>query len=164
MNCILRGVRVIDPAVGVDLPGQDVWLSEGRIIAMYRHIDEGTVPVIDLTRGPGQSPCVLAPGFIDLHAHLREPGDGRAETVASGARAAAAGGFTHVLSMANTDPTIDSPERVAQACARAADAVVQVMVTAAVSVDLGGTEMVDVAGCAAAYARDILPVPVAATA
>jgi dihydroorotase len=152
VNCILRGVRVIDPAVGVDLPGQDVWLSEGRIIAMYRHIDAGTVPVIDLTRGPGQSPCVLAPGFIDLHAHLREPGDEGSETVASGARAAAAGGFTHVLSMANTDPPADSPERVAQACDRAATAVVQVMVTAAVSVGLGGTEMVDVAGCAAAGA------------
>jgi len=152
VNCILRGVRVIDPAVGLDLPGQDVWLSEGRIIAMYRRIDEGTVPVIDLTPAPGQSPCILAPGFIDLHAHLREPGDEAAETVASGAIAAAAGGFTHVVAMANTDPPTDTPERVAQGCARAATVTVQVMVSAAATRGLAGNELVDVAGCAAAGA------------
>ncbi|HEY8675736.1 MAG TPA: dihydroorotase [Candidatus Dormibacteraeota bacterium] len=152
MNCILRGVRVIDPAARLDLAGQDVWLSEGRIIAMYRQIDEGTVPVIDLTPAPGQSPCILAPGFIDLHAHLREPGDEAAETVASGARAAAAGGFTHVVAMANTDPPVDTPERVARACLRAASAPVRVMVTAAVTRGLEGAELVDIAGCAAAGA------------
>lgn len=147
MNCILRGVRVIDPAAAVDSPGQDVWLSEGRIIAMYRRIDEGTVPVIDLTRAPGQSPCILAPGFIDLHTHLREPGDEAAETVQSGARAAAAGGFTRILAMANTDPPVDTPERVAEARARAAAAPIEVMVTAAVTRGLRGEEIVDVAGC-----------------
>jgi dihydroorotase len=152
MNCILRGVRVIDPAARLDLAGQDVWLSEGRIIAMYRQIDEGTVPVIDLTPAPGQSPCILAPGFIDLHVHLREPGDEAAETVASGAMAAAAGGFTHVLAMANTDPPTDTPERVAQACRRAAAAPVQVLVTAAVTRGLDGAELADMAGCADAGA------------
>jgi len=152
MNCILRGVRVIDPAAGLDLAGQDVWLSEGRIIAMYRQIEEGTVPVVDLTPAPGQSPCILAPGFIDLHAHLREPGDEAAETVASGARAAAAGGFTQVVAMANTDPPIDTPERVAQACRRASTAEVQVMVAAAATRGLAGSEVVDIEGCAAAGA------------
>jgi dihydroorotase len=152
VNCILRGVRVIDPAARLDLAGQDVWLSEGRIIAIYRQIEEGTVPVVDLTPAPGQSPCILAPGFIDLHAHLREPGDEAAETVASGARAAAAGGFTHVVAMANTDPPADTPERVAQACRRASTAPVQVMVAAAATRGLAGCEVVDVEGCAAAGA------------
>ncbi len=152
MNCILRGVRVVDPSAGVDLAGQDVWLSEGRIIAMYRRIDEGTVPVVDLTPAPGQSPCVLAPGFTDLHAHLREPGDDAAETLASGARAAAAGGFTCVVAMANTDPPVDTPERVAEACARAAGAPIDVRVVAAASRGLAGTDIVDVAGCASAGA------------
>jgi dihydroorotase len=152
MNCILRGVRVIDPSTGVDLPGQDVWLSEGRIIAMYRRIDEGTVPVVDLTRAPGQSPCILAPGLIDLHVHLREPGDEAAETVLSGARAAAAGGFTRVVTMANTDPPVDTPERVEQARSRAAAAPIEVMVVAAATNALAGAEMVDVAGCARAGA------------
>jgi dihydroorotase len=149
MNCILRGVRVIDPAAGLDVAGQDVWLSEGRIIAMYRQIDEGTVPVIDLTPAPGQSPCILAPGFIDLHAHLREPGDELAETVMTGARAAASGGFTTVVAMANTDPPVDTPERVRQARTRAASAPVHVIVAAAVSRGLAGVDVVDIAGCAA---------------
>ena len=152
MNCILRGVRVIDPATGVDLPEQDVWLSEGRIIAMYRRIDEGTVPVVDLTRAPGQSPCILAPGFVDLHVHLRDPGDERAETVRSGARAAAAGGFTRVAAMANTDPPVDTPQRVEQARARAGDAPVQVMVVAAATRGLAAPSSVDVAGCTRAGA------------
>ena len=152
MNCILRGVRVIDPAGGVDLPGQDVWLSEGRIISIYRSIDEGTVPVIDLTPPPGRPPCILAPGLLDLHAHLREPGDEVAETIASGARAAAAGGFTTVVAMANTQPPVDSPQRVADAVARAATAAVGVLPVAAVTRGLAGAELVDLEGCAAAGA------------
>ncbi|MGH7722456.1 MAG: dihydroorotase [Candidatus Dormibacteria bacterium] len=152
MNCILRGVRVIDPAARLDVAGQDVWLSEGRIIAIYRQIEEGTVPVIDLSPAPGQSPCILAPGLIDLHAHLREPGDEAAETVASGARAAAAGGFTQVVAMANTDPPVDTPERVAEATRRARTVPVDVLVAAAVSRGLAGSELVDIEGCAAAGA------------
>jgi dihydroorotase len=152
VNCILRGVRVLDPGAGLDVVGQDVWLSEGRIIAIYRSIDEGTVPVVDLTPQPGESPCILAPGFIDLHAHLREPGDDAAETVRSGARAAAAGGFTRVVAMANTDPPVDNPARVAQAVTRSAGAAVQVLPAAAATHGLGGREAVDVAACAAAGA------------
>ena len=150
MNCILRGIRVIDPAAGLDVAGQDVWLSEGRIIAIYRDIDAGTVPVIDLSPRPGKPPCILAPGFIDLHAHLREPGDEAAETIRSGAEAAAAGGFTTVVAMANTDPPIDSPERVREAVRRAASAAVQVLPIAAVTIGLGGTTLGDFDGCAAA--------------
>lgn len=152
MNCILRGVRVIDPVAHLDAAGQDVWLSEGRIIAIYKHIGEGTLPVIDLTPAPGATPCILCPGFIDLHAHLREPGDEQAETMQSGARAAAAGGFTHVVAMANTDPPIDSPERVRDAGFRAVAAPVQVLTAAALTRDLAGERLVDMAGCAAAGA------------
>lgn len=152
MNCILRGVRVVDPAAGIDMVGHDVWLSEGRILAIYRTIDEGTVPVIDLTPRPGESPCILAPGFIDLHAHLREPGDEAAETVRSGARAAAAGGFTQVVAMANTDPPIDTPARVAQALTLSTGNAVQVKPVAAATCELAGREAVDIEGCAAAGA------------
>lgn len=152
MNCILRGVRVIDPGHGTDLAGQDVWLSDGRIIAIYRQIDEGTVPVVDLTPAPGRPPCILAPGFVDLHAHLREPGDEAAETVASGAAAAAAGGFTRVVAMANTSPPVDTPERVAAAVARAAGAPAEVLTVAALSRGLLGRELVDIAGCVTAGA------------
>jgi dihydroorotase len=152
MNCILRGVRVIDPLSGLDVAGQDVWISEGRIIAIYRTIEEGTVPVIDLTPAPGASPCILAPGFIDLHTHLREPGDELAETVASGARAAAAGGFAAVVAMANTSPAVDTPGRVRDAVRRGDGAAVRVLPAAAVTAGLAGLELVDVTGCASAGA------------
>ena len=152
MNCILRGVRVIDPSAGTDLAGQDVWISEGRVIAAYRAIDEGTLPVVDLTPAPGRQPFILAPAFIDLHAHLREPGDDAAETMASGAAAAAAGGFGEVLAMANTQPPVDSPERVRAACERAAGLGVTVRTVAAVSRGLEGRDAVDVEACAAAGA------------
>lgn len=152
MNVILRGVRVIDPAASVDLPGQDVWLSEGRIIAMYKQIDEGTVPVVDLTPEPGRPPCILAPGFTDLHAHLREPGDEASESVTTGARAAAGGGFTRVVAMANTDPPVDTPARVADAVARYAGAAATVVAAAALTTGLRGEQLVDIAGCARAGA------------
>lgn len=152
MNCILRGLRVVDPVGATDAAGQDVWLSDGRIIAIYRHIDAGTLPVVDLAPAPGQQPCILAPAFIDVHAHLREPGGEEAETVVSGAAAAAAGGFGTVLAMANTSPPVDTPMRVEQARRVAAGAAVRVLVTAAVSRGLEGVSAVDVAGCAAAGA------------
>ena len=109
MNCILRGVRVIDPLARRDADGQDVWLSEGRIIAIYKHMGEGHLPIIDLTPPAGGTPVILCPGFIDIHTHLREPGDEGAETLHSGSEAAAAGGFTQVMAMANTVPPIDKP-------------------------------------------------------
>jgi len=152
MNCILRGVRVIDPVAGRDAVNQDIWLSEGRIIAIFKHMGESTLPLIDLTPPPGGTPIILCPGFIDLHTHLREPGDEGAETLVSGSRAAAAGGFTQVVSMANTDPPIDTPEAVKKACFRAVSASVQVLTAASVTRGLGGEELVDMEACAEAGA------------
>jgi dihydroorotase len=152
MNCILRGVRVIEPLAHRDAPGQDVWLSEGRIIAIYRHMGEGTLPIIDLTPAPGRPPVILCPGFIDIHTHLREPGDEGAETLHSGSQAAAAGGFTQVLAMANTVPPVDTPERVKEATFRAVAASVQVLTCSALTRGLEGQELVDLEECAAAGA------------
>jgi dihydroorotase len=152
MNCILRGVRVIDPLARRDAEGQDVWLSEGRIIAIYKHMGEGNLPVIDLTPPAGGTPVILCPGFIDIHTHLREPGDEGAETLHTGSQAAAAGGFTQVLAMANTVPPIDSPERVKEATFRAVAASVQVLTGCALTKSLQGEEMVDMEACAAAGA------------
>ena len=152
MNLILRGVRVIDPVARRDAVNQDVWLSEGRIIAIFKHMGESTLPVIDLTPPPGGTPIILCPGFIDLHTHLREPGDEGAETVVSGARAAAAGGFTQVVAMANTVPPIDDPEAVKKASFRSVAAGVQVLTAAALTRGLAGQELVDMEGCAEAGA------------
>lgn len=152
MNFILRGVRVIDPLARMDAHEQDVWIDSGRIVGIYRHIDERAVPVVDLTPAPDAQECVLCPGFIDLHTHLREPGDEDAETVLSGARAAAAGGFTCILAMANTRPPIDTPERVADGYARGANAPVAVLQVAALTQDVAGARLTDIEGCLAAGA------------
>jgi dihydroorotase len=152
VNCILRGVRVLDPLARRDALGQDVWLSEGRIIAIYRRMGEGALPVIDLTPPAGGAPVILCPGFIDLHTHLREPGDEGAETLHSGSRAAASGGFTQVLAMANTVPPIDSPDRVKEATFRAVTASVQVLTGCALTHGLQGQELVDMEACAEAGA------------
>jgi len=147
MNAILRGVRVIDPLGRLDATGQDVWIDAGKILAIYHHIDAAGVPVIDLTPAQGAEPCVLCPGFIDLHAHLRQPGDGEAETLESASRAAAAGGFTHVVAMANTSPPIDTPERVAEARVTASSMPVSILQVAALTRGLAGEELVDIRRC-----------------
>ena len=99
---LIRGGRVIDPSRDTDGPA-DVLVREGKIDAVGRNIpvDRG-VQVLDA------SGKVVAPGLIDLHVHLREPGFEHAETIASGAAAAAAGGFTAVCAMPNTDPVTDT--------------------------------------------------------
>jgi dihydroorotase len=147
VNAILRGVRVIDPLGRLDSAGQDVWIDGGKILAIYHHIDADGVPIVDLTPPEGVEPCVLCPGFIDLHAHLRQPGDEEAETLQSGARAAAAGGYTHVVAMANTTPPIDTPERVAEARVMAANLPVTILQAAALTRGLEGTALVDIKRC-----------------
>jgi dihydroorotase len=99
---LIRGGRVLDPAGDRDAPG-DVLIEAGRIAAVDTDIAADGAEVID-ARG-----CWIAPGFVDLHAHLREPGDEYKEDIASGGRAAVAGGFTAVACMANTNPVNDDP-------------------------------------------------------
>lgn len=103
-SVLIKGGQVIDPASKVNAP-MDVLLRDGRVAELappnkIRGADE----VFD-ARG-----LVVAPGFIDLHVHLREPGQSYKETIASGTAAAAAGGFTSVCCMPNTSPVVDSPD------------------------------------------------------
>ena len=102
MSLLLRGGRVVDPANRIDAL-QDVLIADGRIVRVGPALraPEGT-PVLDVA---GK---VVCPGFIDIHVHLREPGLEYKETIASGTRAAAAGGFTAVACMANTEPVNDN--------------------------------------------------------
>jgi dihydroorotase len=99
---LIRGGRVIDPSRRTDGTA-DVYLADGKIAAVGRNItgDDGAL-IIDAV---GK---VVSPGLIDLHVHLREPGQEDLETVATGAMAAAAGGFSAVCAMPNTDPVLDN--------------------------------------------------------
>ncbi len=98
---LLRGGRVIDPSRGTDGLA-DVLLAGGKVESVGRNIQAPEAEVLDVA---GR---VVAPGLIDLHVHLREPGQEELETVATGAMAAAAGGFTAVCAMPNTDPVTDN--------------------------------------------------------
>jgi dihydroorotase len=98
---LLRGGRVIDPSRGLDQVA-DVLLQDGKIAAVGSGL---TAPDADVRDVSGK---VVAPGLVDIHVHLREPGNEDEETVATGARAAAAGGFTAICAMPNTDPVTDN--------------------------------------------------------
>ena len=103
MKRLLRGGRVVDPANGID--GMvDVLIDGDRIGRVGRDLEVGEdTAVVEVPRG-----FVIVPGLIDMHVHLREPGQEHKETIATGARAAVAGGFTAVACMPNTAPVNDS--------------------------------------------------------
>lgn len=101
-DLLLRGGRIVDPSQGKDETG-DVLIRDGRIEALGANL--GTP---DAARVIDCSGLVVAPGFIDVHVHLREPGREDVETIASGAHAAVAGGFTAVCAMPNTRPVTDN--------------------------------------------------------
>lgn len=146
-SLLLRGGRIIDPGTGFDAIA-DLLCSGSRVVDLQSHIKppEGTI-VLDVA---GQ---VVAPGFIDLHTHLRYPGYPDKETVESGTTAAAAGGFTTVCAMANTDPVVDNV-----AVLRAVEAEVErtarvrVRQLASVSIGLRGESLTDLPALAAAGA------------
>jgi dihydroorotase len=113
---LLQGGRIIDPSQGFD-DTADLLIVDGKVAAMDARLDgPDDVELID-ARG-----LVVAPGLVDVHTHLREPGREDAETVATGARSAAAGGFTAVCAMPNTDPVTDNQAAVGFIVKQAASA------------------------------------------
>ncbi|HEY3975509.1 MAG TPA: dihydroorotase [Candidatus Sulfotelmatobacter sp.] len=107
-SLLIKGGHLIDPAAKINAP-MDVLLRDGRVaeIALPNKSRGGADERFD-ARG-----LIVAPGFIDLHVHLREPGQSYKETIATGTAAAAVGGFTSVCTMPNTAPVVDTPEWVA---------------------------------------------------
>jgi dihydroorotase len=95
---------------------------------------------------------VLSPGWMDLHAHLRDPGFPQKETLLSGATSAAVGGFTHVLAMANTDPVTDRPERLQNLLARSSALPIRISFVGAVTIALEGQRLTDAAALKSAGA------------
>ncbi len=139
-SLVLAGVRVVDPGAGID-EIRDLAIVEGRIA--------------DAAHAPAETPRIQAdglvavPGLCDLHTHLREPGGEGAETIESGSRAAAHGGFTTVCAMPNTEPPLDEEARIAWVQHRAAGAACVVRVVAAATHARAGEALTDAAALAA---------------
>jgi dihydroorotase len=156
MGLLLRGGRVIDPSQDLDARA-DVLIEEGRIAAVGTDLYSGGHETQDVSGG------VVCPGLIDLHVHFREPGQEYKETIATGALAAAAGGFTAVCCMPNTDPAIDDPSVVELIRRKTAEACgVRVYVNAALSKGNRGEELAELGRLADAgavmFSDDAFPI------
>jgi len=137
---IIRNGRIIDPANNRDETG-DLVIANGRIADQSATRNpQSEIEQIDATG------LIVVPGLIDMHVHLREPGFAHKETIASGARAAAAGGFTTVVCMPNTSPVADTPSTITWIKDRARDtASVNVLPSGAISKNLDGEELAPIA-------------------
>lgn len=154
-SILIKGGRVIDPATNTD-EVRDVLIEDGKIVAGRGSRVAGQ-EIID-----AKGKWVL-PGLIDLHTHLRDPGRPDKETIASGSRAAALGGFTTICCMANTQPPVDNPAVVEYIVAKAKkEAAVNVLPIAAVTKGLKGEELAEMGRCfaegAVAFSDDGKPV------
>src|SRR5918912_1066730 len=156
MSIVIKNGRVIDPASGTDRVA-DVLVVDGRIAGVAPNLSSPQAQVFDA------SGMVVAPGFIDMHVHLREPGFEHAETIESGSRAAAAGGFTSVCCMPNTKPVNDSAMVTSYIVQQARNkAVVNVFPIGAITKGSAGEELAPVGAMksagAVAISDDGLPV------
>lgn len=135
---LLTGGRVIDPASNHDAVA-DVLIVAGKIAAIGRDAAAKATPGTERVDVSG---LVVCPGLIDLHVHLREPGQSAKETIATGTAAAARGGFTSVVCMPNTSPSIDNPGTVALIREKASrEGVVNVFVAGAITKGIAGEEL-----------------------
>jgi len=140
----IRNARIIDPATNRDAPGE-LFVKDGRFAADLSATDRAAATQID-ARG-----LVACPGLIDIQVHLREPGQVHKESIGTGSRAAAAGGFTSVVCMANTSPVGDSPatiQLIHDAIKR--DAVIRVYPTGCITVGMRGETLAPIGSLARA--------------
>ena len=137
MKLILKSGRVINPATKFDEIA-DVLIEDGKIKEIGTDLEAGDASVYDAA---GK---IVTPGLIDLHVHFREPGQEAKETFESGSKAAAAGGFTTVCTMPNTNPVVDSAAIVRSLEKRAEDtACVHVKIIGAVTKNQEGKELAE---------------------
>ena len=137
-SILIQGARLIDPASGTDRV-TDLAIAGGRVAAIGDRLTAG--PADRVVRGDG---LILAPGLIDPHVHLREPGQEHKETIRSGSRAAAHGGFTAVCCMPNTTPALDSPEILHSIHDRSSEAWCRVFPVAAATMGRQGERLTEI--------------------
>ncbi len=138
MKLLIKNGRVVDPANKID-GVLDILIDKGKIISVRKNIPAKACQVID-AKGK-----VVAPGFIDMHVHLREPGREDEETISSGMKAGAAGGFCSIVSMANTNPVVDKQEVVKFILRKAGEeGIISVYPVGAVTKGLKGEELAEI--------------------
>lgn len=143
MRLLIRGARVVDPAGGLDAP-LDILTDNGKIARLGADLAADGAQVLDAAG------LVAAPGLVDLHVHLRQPGFEDKETVATGCAAAAKGGVTTLVAMPNTRPAADCPDIVRLVRDKAAPTGVNVLPAGAVTVGQKGERLTDFAALKAA--------------
>lgn len=136
---LIKDGRVIDPGTGVD-ETLDIKISEGKIVGIGKYQRSQEYDRIIEAGGK-----IVTPGLVDVHVHFRDPGFTHKEDIMTGAAAAAAGGFTTVVCMANTKPVIDQPETLKYVLEKGKSAPIHVLSTAAVSKNFEGKELTDFA-------------------
>jgi dihydroorotase len=144
ISMLIHGGHIIDPSQGIDQIG-DLLIAEGKIVQIGGTAIPGEAKNFDA------SGLVVCPGFIDLHCHLREPGFEDKETIATGTKAAAIGGFATVCCMANTEPPLDTPAAVDWVKQKTSkDGLVAVLPIGCITKGRKGEELTDMAGLAEA--------------
>ena len=137
MKLVIKNGHVMDPASGRD-EVTDIWVEDKRIIGFGEHPEwEEDAEKLNADG------CIAAPGLVDVHVHFRDPGFTYKEDLETGSRAAAAGGFTTVVCMANTKPIVDTPEVIQDILKRAENLPIHVKQVSAVSKGFEGKELVD---------------------
>lgn len=149
MTTLIKNGYLLDPSTSTE--GQyDLLIQDGSIIKVEKEISETADEIID-AKG-----LYVMPGFIDLHVHLREPGFEYKETIATGSNAAAAGGYTTICPMPNTNPVMDSPEMIEFLNRKAAtDSPIHIIGVGSVTKGQKGQELTDMEGMARAGARAV---------
>lgn len=144
-SVIIRGGRILDPANKMDFYG-DLLIRDGKVAEIAPEID---VPEAQIIQGKGM---IVAPGLVDIHVHLRDPGFTHKEDIISGTKAAAAGGVTTVAAMPNTKPVTDTPEVISYILEKAKDCPAKVIPVAAITRGQDGEALTDFAALKAAGA------------
>lgn len=169
MNIYIYNARIIDPATAMDIKG-DLYIKDGLIRGIFERRGGKTDPDINIKAKDGRKDTVIidgtgliaSPGFIDVHSHFRDPGLTYKEDIITGSRAAAAGGYTTVVCMANTRPVVDNADILDDLVKREKDLPINVLQDASVTIGLEGRKLTDMESLkehgAAGFTDDGVPV------
>ena len=139
MRSLIKRARIVDPASEKDFLG-DLYFSEGKLTAIGEDLFHMAAQADEIFDANG---LIAAPGLVDMHVHLRDPGFTQKEDVFTGCRAAAAGGVTSLLAMPNTRPAMDTPETVRYLLEKSEGADAHVYTAACITRNLEGTELTE---------------------